>query len=315
MFQIIRRPTLGEKLEQVSFAINRKEPSMNIVSVADYFSSGVTLDRFRELCASTGVESIHVSIIPGRCGSTFLSHITKRVGFGQGDEVFNGWTEEKLKDWASCDQFDQFLTLLMQESVVDNRLYFQVDPWRLEALLPILPKDFGPFPNVTRYTILLRRNIVAQAISYFNANATGLWHSDQGIVETTSRAMFTEQRIMYWIEHIHTMEKKIVEIFPEGMPDTYYYEDLVASPFETIALFLQRSDFAVRPIMIAEALKDESAPKKIIRDEYAIQYMSVINKYPWLRDALSERSAGIIISPTLERMIVSTDNLERRLME
>ena len=282
---------------------------MELVQISEYFSSGITSDRFREICIDAEVQSIHLSIISGRCGSTFLAHMTNCLGFGRGEEPFNEWPEEKLKSLAGKGEFDKFISKILKASVINNRFYFQIDPLRLATLRPIISTDNGPFPRVDNYTILLRRNILSQALSYYNAHATGLWHSNQNVSDPILKTDFSEEDVLYWIRQIHAMEKSIWQMFPQKVPDIYYYEDLASSPFETVSLFLQRSGFKVRPILTANALQDSSAPKKIVRDEYAVQYMSVIDKYPWLRDVLMERTAGKIPSPLLEmNLLKGTSN-------
>ena len=288
---------------------------MNAVKIFEYFRSGITLQHFQDICVRSSVKSIHVSIVTGRCGSSLLSDITRRAGFGKGEEPFNEWPEEVLRQLATPDQFDQFLLAVMDANVIDNRLYFQIDPIRLQSLSRLLPVEGGLFPKVSRYTVILRRDIVAQALSYFYAATSGVWHSNQEKYPTTSHAAFSERRILYWIEHIHQMERSIAEMFPGRMPDIYFYEDLVANPFETVTHFLRRSGFSVSPGETLNALSGDSAPQKIIRDNYAIHYASVIDEYPWLLDALAERSSGVIPNPTLERMIVSTSELDKKLLE
>lgn len=281
---------------------------MHYTPVHSYFTQQVSLQSFRGIQQETGVSQIHVSIISGRCGSTFLSHICKSLGFGKGEEPFNDWPDAGLQKVASPDRFDAFLHFVLQNSAIGGRSYFQIDPLRLRALAPLLPAGQGPFPEVTQFTVILRRNIVAQAISYLNAQVSGLWHSNQGSGTPNLAETFSEERVLHWIEHIYRMEKAILAMFPTDLPDIYYYEDIAAMPLETISRFLQRAGFPVDPTAMQEALQADTAPRKIERSHYAVQYLSVIDRFPWLNEALAERSRGLgggfMTSPTLERMIL-----------
>lgn len=276
---------------------------MNHVSIQSYFSAGVSLETFREIKQSVGVEQIHVSVISGRCGSTFLSHLCEQVGFGKGEEPFNEWPEEGLRRIAAPDRFDDFLRFVLKSSSISGRSYLQVDAFRLKAIRHLLPPVDSPFPDATKITVILRRNIVAQAISYVNAEVTGLWHSNQTPSSLETPAEFSEERFLHWLKHVCEMEKAILDLFPMAQPDTFFYEDIASMPLEVITLFLQRSGFSVRPILTQQAIISDAAPKKILRSEYAIQYISMVNKFPWLNDVLVERASGFPTSRTLDVML------------
>lgn len=283
-------------------------------AIYDYFSSPLTLEQFRNVCAQSNTRDLHLMLITGRCGSSFLSHIATNVGFGKGEETFNEWPEEDLRSLATPQEFEKFLLVAMQLAAMGGRFYFQIDPLRLQRLSPLLPPGCGLFPDVASYTVLLRRDIVAQAISYFNAVTSGRWHSTQEGANPLTTMGFSPRQILYWIEHIHRTEETIVGMFPGGLPDTYYYEDLNSAPFETILRFLQRSGFSIDSRLIHEALSDEARPKKLVYDTYPDQYASVLASYPWLMDALMERSRGSIPAPTLVRMLPCTADLDRKLL-
>ena len=277
---------------------------MGNIALNRYFEGRVDRPRFEEICRESGVSRVHVSLISGRCGSTLLAHMTSKAGFGRGQEPFNERDEEYLRAVADPSEFARFLLGLFRHGNLDGRLYFQITPPRLEAIQDLLPEGSFPFPDARTWSFIFRRNIAAQAMSYFNASSSGVWHSNQERSTPRASKAFEPEAVLRWIRHIDRMERKAWAIANGHFePVVYFYEDIVSAPLETLHAFLDQHGFDVDPSLLPAAAQDGEAPRKLWREDYPRQYSQLLQAYPWLRDVLRERTAGAIPSPELERRL------------
>jgi len=120
------------------------------------------------------------TLMPGRCGSTFLAGIIRGTGLcGTGEEVFNEVTAEQWRGPGST--LPHVFEFCLRKGLAGGVCWIQVAPERFESLAHIVD------PRVLRdwkYTVLLRRDIVSQAISYVYAANSGIWHSLDGKIES-----------------------------------------------------------------------------------------------------------------------------------
>jgi hypothetical protein len=214
---------------------------------------------------SAGIQRAAVSVITGRCGSTFVGNICRQLGFGGGEETLNDLATGKVppEDLES-------IRLLLARVVVNGIFYHQTTYRRWQALAQVVPPDcLG-----TTVTVIFRRNVVAQAISYVNAVETGIWHSNQ--VNAKPNPMTESERIergVFFVKQILAEEILIRQMWPDS--SVFFYEDIVVSPVETIERFLNVNEYHVDIDKIADAIDTGAATKKIVRDGYIDLYRKV----------------------------------------
>ena len=265
---------------------------MPIISLPEYFAPLKPGD----LCAikqATGVERLYVSVITGRCGSTFVADICSRIGFGFGEELFNEQPLSMFETQAPDRNFVYFLTQIFAANVVNGTLYFQITPTRLALLRQLIPgPDFDEQTDVV--TLISRRNILSQAISFHNAVRTGLWHTNR-VPQEGSGADFDPKTVLAWIRDISEMEKGLFNFVFDAKPKHFFYEDIISSPYETISLFLGAHRHRVRPIELTRTFIETSISKKISRDGFNLQYSQMLNNFPWINKILLERMENKIL--------------------
>ncbi len=261
------------------------------VRLSEYFSSGIGNKRFKELVEEFQVRDFAVSLIPGRCGSTLLSSMCSRYGFGRGNENFNEAEPEILGKIAGSDEFDIFLSRVFQDSVLNHRFYFQLTPHRLVDLFKLVPADC--FENI-KATCLFRRNVFAQALSYYNALRTGIWHTIQDAQTPTEQdrdGEFNPIAVLNWVWRLLRIElqsrKACQEISSHSL--VLYYEDLVASPIETLSTFLAFHGVPVESGKLEQSVDQDKGPLKIVRQDYAEQYLRLRSVFPMMDHFVAER--------------------------
>ena len=221
---------------------------------------------FSEILARAGVQNVAWSLITGRCGSTYLASLTRAARFGSGSEPLNDLTKTSAEK-----ELPSYLEKTIRNSAINGRWYFQIN-WprfeKLESLLPVFEQE----PS-----LVLRRNIFAQALSYWNAQKTGLWH------EHSERTFLRQAKTpdldpAGWVRKISTYEVAIKERFPNAR--TFYYEDIVASPTEMLHEFVRYHGAEIDPKNINWATtKEKATTRKIEREGYASQYAKLTAEF------------------------------------
>ena len=265
----------------------------NMISLPDYFSP-LSIGEFSAIKQKTGVERLYISVITGRSGSTYIGNICYRVGFGRGQEIFNERQISALEKMAPEKNFLDFVTILFSENVINGNLYFQITPPRLTLLRKLIP-DNELAEQTDVVTLITRRNILSQAISFHNAKRTGLWHSNQAGKLGTG-GDFDAQKVLAWIIHISQLERGLLNFALDNKPWNFCYEDIFSSPYETISQFFAAHEYHIQPALLNKTLFDTGITKKIPNVDFNNQFDIMLQNYPWLNRILLERM-GNLYSP------------------
>ena len=257
---------------------------------SEYFSGGLkSIDELRRLLTEQGVRTVSMSIITGRSGTTLLSHICKLYGFGKGQEPFNERPEDEYLEGRG--DFSLFITRLLHANVIDGNFYFHITPARLRPLSTLLPiqywKELG-----TAVSLVFRRNVFAQAISFCNAVSTGVWHSNQPAGSGSGRP-YDGSWALEWVRTILKDEieaRLMASQISDGPVPILYYEDLIAATFESVIAFLSAHHVDVVPERVQEAIQTSRATTaKVERLGYEAQYRDVRRVFPYVDAWLIER--------------------------
>ena len=257
---------------------------------SEYFSEGFqTVDDLARLLADEGVRTLSISIITGRSGTTLLSHICRSYGFGVGEEPFNERPEGEYKQTPG--EFAVFVSRLLHGNVIDGHFYFQITPARFRPLSTLIPihywKELG-----AAVSLVFRRNVFAQAISFCNAVSSGVWHANQSPVGGNGRS-FDGIWALEWVRTVLNDEieaRRMASEIRDGATPILYYEDLIAATFESVAAFLSAHRVDVEPARLQQAIQSSrTVASKVERSGYEAQYEELRRVFPYLDRWLIER--------------------------
>lgn len=184
---------------------------------------------------------------------------------------------------------------------LNKNVYFQITPARINVLCEVISRK-ELLGKVEFFSLIFRRNIIAQAISYHNAIRTGLWHSNHSSQSDTEKE-FDPLEVLKWICNISAMEGEALSFVRDRRVLMIFYEDLISAPFETLSLFLGYHNFEFESSRLSEILVGDSGPRKISRSGYDEDYQRLINQFPWLRDILATRLAGYLATDSIRDII------------
>jgi hypothetical protein len=257
-------------------------------------------DDIDDIMLSQGVAQIACTLMPGRCGSTFLAGLAESYGFGTGAEVFNEMPLSTYEAISATRDFSDLLLHVLNMHVKNGIFYFQSTPARMANLLSICPMHKSKI-GIT-YTVLLRRNFLAQAISYLNALESGRWHSftsqksaDEPQSPTVSPIYGGVHPIDWWMRSILRTEIDVLKLVkPTGtdMLPILYYEELAATGIETFIHFLRMNKQKVNFARLAGIIDDSSLPQRLPRPNYISNYVDAIQHRDELLDLLEQRAAS-----------------------
>jgi hypothetical protein len=260
----------------------------------EYFSSRITLNDVEDL-RQLAPNGVHASLITGRCGSTLFAAMCRNARFGVGDEPFIEREYDAYADFSPAEVL-LFLRQSMEEGSRGGRFYFQVNPQRYHALRYLFVDD-GLVRFIDRFSIILRRNIVAQALSFATAAKSGVWHlySEKDVVPDAP--VVTDAEMAEWILHIHSQEAQSFSICAgRARALVLFYEDIVAAPIETLELFLRDAGVGLAPDVSTDMLMAGGTLKN---PQSFDRYLQFMESYPVFHEILAERMRGLIPTPSL----------------
>lgn len=155
-------------------ANNSQPPRLAEIFAVD--QTPTDLNALREASPHT----VYAIIFTARSGSTFLTHTLSNTGrFGTPHEWFNPETVQRLVNTNSISSLQGYIRFLWKTYVSQNGVFGLEINWpQLTALLDLV--DFNAcFRQQIVWFYLRRRNLVAQSVSLFKANATSVFHSYQ----------------------------------------------------------------------------------------------------------------------------------------
>lgn len=268
-----------------------------VVFPFEYFRTRISptdIDRLR----SSVAPNAYVSIITARCGSTLFSKLCQSTKFGIGEEPFN---ERPYSQYAFYNPNEpyHFLEQSARLGSIDGRYYFQINAQRFRYLRHLF--QLGSLDSwIARYSIILRRNIVAQAFSLAQAVKTGIWHAHSDTAPFSAPPL-SDREILDCLIQIHHLE---VEAFTlcANQPHTLIltYEDIVSNPFETLQLFLSDCGHSNLSLGSTE-YRDQNLTARLPRNFSA--YCAFLERHPEFKNVIAERLAGKIPSFRMPEII------------
>lgn len=261
-----------------------------VVFPFEYFESRISQQDVEDFRKS-GASEVYISLISGRCGSTLFSHFCKNVNFGNGEEPFN---ERPYGEYAfyAPDDIREFVQHSIDLSSIEGRYYFQLNAQRFHYF----SKMFAPGVLegwITRISLILRRNIVSQAISLATAIKTGLWHR---FTQSDAHHHYDlpDTEILDCIEQIHNQELLAFALCKHQQHTlVLFYEDIASAALETVTLFM--SDCGYAPPTRERAARIASSTPSPLPKNPAI-YANFMHRHPDFQRILSGRLMGDIPS-------------------
>jgi len=200
-----------------------------------YAGERLAADQYAAIHARSGAPRVCATLIPGRCGSTLLASLVAQWECcGQGNEVFNERPADRWRTRAPTAAGFLGQALLAQQS--GGVFWFQCTPQRYDHLVTGLD---AVIPPTWRLSAILRRDIVAQAMSYVYAVGSGVWHSTNpgrapdAPVRLAGDLDWLADRVLLWTERLAGMEVRIRELLerqPGPAPLVLFYEEIVRDP-------------------------------------------------------------------------------------
>jgi len=219
-----------------------------------YAGQRITAGEYAALLAASGSPRVCATLIPGRCGSTLLASLVSQLGCcGRGNELFN---ERAANRWGNrAATAHGFLEEVLTRQQLGGVFWLQAAPHRFDHLLSGF--DTGIAAS-WRLSAILRRDIVAQAISYVYAVRSGIWHSfSPGHAPGAAIALAGDveaaaDEVLDWVERIIVMETRIRDLLQQQQgpaPLVLFYEDIVRDPEGAVRRFCHDAGVAppVRP--------------------------------------------------------------------
>ncbi len=278
-----------------------------LTHIAEYFNgSDQGAVDLRQCLEHAGAKRLRVSMIPGRCGSTLLASYCRKVGFGIGREIFNERPVERFANASHASSPQLFFSTVIRNYTVNEGLYFQIAPRRMEKLLDIIPIDDWVAAGI-EVSLILRRDVFAQALSYYNAMQSGLWHhrpntelseTGQDVLDAVDNAWIKKRIGSILLAETQCFE--FTRLFQTHPKCVVFYEDLVADPFATMLRFLSAHRYDVEAARLQEAIESSNAVKKIVRPGAYRQYADMAANLPGFDALISSRFSNPLADSTYE---------------
>jgi LPS sulfotransferase NodH len=218
-----------------------------------------------------GIRSPYIIFITGRCGSTLLTHLIRDTRLaGNPTEHFNIDWVKKFSPITSAD----FLERAIREASNNGFFGFEIDWIHLRFLDPFLDFTSTFSAETTKFFYMTRRDILAQALSYASAKATGIWQNysattDSNVSRPTAAQALDDQAVWREIMLILESEMRFEQFFKRNRikPIRIDYEMLIASKRDVLGLVLLNIGCDIESIA-AKTDKMVDKTLKIPRDQF-----------------------------------------------
>lgn len=225
--------------------------------------------------ADYGIRSPYVIFITGRCGSTLLTRLIRDTRLaGNPTEHFNiNWLKQ-----SSPTTFAAYLDRIIRQSSSNGFFGFEIDWFNLRFLDHFLDFTSTFSVETAKFFYMTRRDILAQALSYASAKATGIWQiysdttdSNVSRVSRPRAQALDDQAVWHEIMLILEAELKLEQFFQRNRlkPIRIDYEMLITSKRDVLGLVLLNIGCDIEAIA---AKTDEIVDKtlKIPRDQFVL---------------------------------------------
>ena len=217
---------------------------------------------------------LYVVAFTGRSGSSYLcDHLRSTGCLGAPEEYCNPGTIEGWKKALGARSHEELLPLVLKKTATENGVAGLKITWGdLEILMKHidLPGEF----RTARYIWLRRRDRLRQAISWYRARCSGVWHWWPGDVRRDNGCPFDAERIFRCVRQIVADEEGWRRWFDGSriVPLELWYEDIVGAERATVRRIC---DFLDVP---GDALPETVARVRMQRDELTEAWVRRINE-------------------------------------
>jgi LPS sulfotransferase NodH len=177
-----------------------------------------------------------------RSGSTFLTYeVSAAHVLSHPAEWFN-YDDLKESKWKGQFAFSDYFKKILKDNLSPNGVFGCEINWLQLKALSALAEPQALFHNKIRWFYLRRKNLIAQAISNFIADQTGVFHSYQVSDASTERLVnlnYDSDRIKEMVIDFIAQEKYFDRWFHDinVKPVNIFYEDIIHSPSYAVMLF------------------------------------------------------------------------------
>lgn len=185
-------------------------------------------------------ECIYGIAFTARSGSTWLGQVIAASGvLGDPREYFNQNAASYTVTNSACSNVREYYEYLKTVKQSDGVFGFEIAYFHLSRLLQ---EGYGDLlDDVGTWILLRRKDYIAQAVSHYKANYTGVFHSTQGAGEV-SEAPYDPKEIRKYALALLSAEKDFADFFSRAQvsPAELWYEDLIRlSHAEIVATVIQ----------------------------------------------------------------------------
>jgi trehalose 2-sulfotransferase len=199
---------------------------------------------YDEVMARPAARINYVIYFTPRSGSSWLTDVlvqTRRMSLA--NEAFNPSFIPAIAQAVNASDLDQYINALKRKHNNHGVYGFQVTWHQLNAVFP-RHQDFIAHFGTGPAFWLIRRDIVAQAVSLAKMVATRVAHSPHASPEERTAADrafdYDSSQIKHWMQHILAAERGTEAFFQEHgiTPLRMSYEDMMAQGAEAVAVMM-----------------------------------------------------------------------------
>lgn len=254
----------------------------------------VGIDDWSEIAPNAKINFI---LFNPRSGSTFLASILDAMNdLGKSNEYFNQYTIPRIYGKENlC--FQEYLKEIIEEYSKNNIISIQAEWFRFSDCInnKLLDPHFFGNKETIKLSVLLRRNVVLQAISFIQALATNIWHkygeSLKHDPEYEASYNINDEKIFEFVRLFLNNELEIFNFCSKQniTPNIFFYEDLISEPFTVISKLYSANGIDFDINKFKKCIYNSVLTRKIKREKTPLIYLNFVKKYPFIEELLNLR--------------------------
>jgi LPS sulfotransferase NodH len=198
---------------------------------------------------------LYIIFIVARSGSTWLMDLADRASLGKPHEWFNEHlvhaADPVLGPRLAFVETDvqEYITKVMAECASDTAMGIEISHLQARLALDLLE---APLPEGVVFFYLRRRNILAQAISFYRSVTSGIFHlydSEPEKVSDLDAVPYDPDGIAFAARELMNTEIGFERLFRAASirPRRFFYEDIVADPHGVIEWMARELNVVPQP--------------------------------------------------------------------
>jgi LPS sulfotransferase NodH len=234
---------------------------------------------------ASGIHRPYIIVMPGRCGSTWLS--TAINSFGKYGNPIEYFSEEGLLNYWSpqCDQsvVDVLLSISKNFSV-GGFFGFKINPKRLEWINELIDLSAVFTADYAAWIDMRRFNFVKQSLSFLRAQKTGVWHVfDSDKTPSSEMQPISDREIWDQIIMILEQEEYIESFYKrsEIRPLRVWYEEIFDSEKTLVLRTINYIDPSFKPdsdVHVGKTKRLNTLEYDNVELRFVSRYAELINK-------------------------------------